>query len=621
MADTVVGIDLGTTLSLCAWVGPRGPEVVRDEAGRRFVPSVLSFTADGEVLIGDEARRRAIAEPENTIFSIKRLMGKGLADLEHELRFVPYHVEETDRKLVRVRVRDRAYTPQELSAMILREVRDRAEARLGVEVTRAVITVPAYFDDAQRQATRDAGRLAGLDVLRIINEPTAAAIAYGLDRQHDGLVVVYDFGGGTLDVSILKLRDGVFQVLSTSGDTYLGGDDIDRSIMDVAAREIATRHGVDVRRDPSLLQALRDAAEATKIELSDASSAELGLRSSDGSLDYRRPITREELETLLVPLVERSLRACRQALTDAKLETTQVNDVVLVGGTTRIPYVRRRVKEFFGRDPHVDLDPEEVVALGAAVQAHALSGDASGSAMQEILLLDVTPLSLGIDTMGGAFSKLIMRNSTIPARATDEFTTWVDGQTNVDIHILQGERELSKDNRSLGRFTLRGIPPMPAGIPRIEVTFLIDQNGILKVQALEKRSGREASVEVVPSHGLTNEEVERMLLESVEKAEEDMTARRMIDLRTDGEVVIRATEKSLANVRARLSPAQQAEVRDSIVALRGALAGSDPSAAQAALDRLNLLTMPIAEMQMNAVAEHVLRGKKLSEIGRGGEEK
>jgi molecular chaperone DnaK len=616
MADLVIGIDLGTTLSLAAWVGPGGPEVLRDDAGRRFVPSVISITADGEVLVGDEARRRAVADPENTIFSVKRLMGKGLADLGQELRFLPYRVEETDRKLVRVRVRDRAYTPQELSAMILREVRDRAEARLGVPVTRAVVTVPAYFDDSQRQATRDAGRLAGLEVLRIVNEPTAAALAYGLDREKEGLVVVYDFGGGTLDVSALKLEDGVFQVLSTSGDTYLGGDDVDRAIMDVVAREIETSRGLDVRRDPALLQALRDSAEATKIALSDAADAELRLAAPDGSFEHRRVFSRAELEALLEPLVERSLRACRQALADAKLDTSKVNDVVLVGGTTRIPYVRRRVKEFFGREPHVDLDPEEVVALGAAVQAQILSGETPSPQMQEILLLDVTPLSLGIDTMGGAFSRLIMRNTTIPARATEEFTTWVDGQTNVDIHIFQGERELSKDNRSLGRFVLRGIPPMPAGFPRVEVTFLVDQNGILKVQALEKRSGREASVEVVPSHGLTDAEVERMLLESVEKAEEDRVARRLIDLRTDGEVVIRATEKSLENVRARLSPEQIAEVRAGVDELRRALAGADPAAAQAALEKLNLLTLPIAEMQMNAVAAHVLRGKKLSDVGR-----
>jgi molecular chaperone DnaK len=615
MTDIAIGIDLGTTLSLAAIVGRSGPSVVRDGQGRRFVPSVISFTEDGDVLIGEEARHRAVLDPLNTIFSVKRLMGKGIADLEVERRFLPYRIEETDRKLVRVRVRERAYTPQELSAMILREVRDRAEAALGMEVTRAVITVPASFDDAQRQATRDAGRLAGLDVLRMLNEPTAAAIAYGLDRRHDGTAVVYDFGGGTLDVSILKLRDGVFQVLATSGDTYLGGDDLDRAIMDVAAREIASRAGIDVHREPALLQALRDAAESVKIALSDSERAEL-LLALPGGADFRRAFTRAEIEHLLAPLVERSLEACRQALADAKLEPSQVDDVVLVGGTTRIPYVRRRVKDLFGREPHVELDPEEVVARGAAVQACVLSGDSAASPeMQEILLLDVTPLSLGIETMGGAFSRLILRNTTIPARATEEFTTWVDGQTSVAIQILQGERELAKDNRSLGRFTLRGIPPLPAGIPRIEVTFLIDQNGILRVEATEARSGVEASIEVVPSHGLTSEEVERMLLESVDKAEEDLHARRMIDLRTSGEVLVRATERSIETLGSRLPDALIADVRASVEEVRRALEGSDPAVAQAAVDRLGAVTLPIAEMQMNDFARHVLQGRKLSEIG------
>jgi Fe-S protein assembly chaperone HscA len=608
MPPPVIGIDLGTTFSLAAFMDHGRPVVVRDEAGNALVPSVISFHDDGSVLVGSEARKRCLSDPDHTVYSVKRLMGRTLADLQKELPLIPYQVVERDapggRKVLHVRIGGREHTPEELSALILQEVRRRAG-----NPTKAVITVPAYFDDAQRQATRDAGRIAGLDVLRIVNEPTAAALAYGLDRQRRGTVAVYDLGGGTFDCSILSIQDGVFKVLSTNGDTHLGGDDFDQAVMGVAAREM----GVDLtRRDPELLQHLRDQGERVKIALSSAETADFVVVLPARGLSYRRTFTRAELEALLAPFIDRTLERCRSALRDAELKPGDLGEVVLVGGSTRIPYVRRRVEEYFGRKPHTELNPDEVVALGAAVQADILTGG-----RRHMLLLDVVPLSLGIETLGGAVSKLIHRNSTIPARATERFTTFVDNQTAVDVNIYQGERELAKDCRSLGRFRLGGIPPMPAQLAQVDVTFTVDANGLLTVSAREQRSGQEAKVTVQPSHGLSQEEVERLVLESVEHAREDFQARRLIELRNKADADLRHTTKGLEAEGAGLAPEARQRIEAAAERVRRAMAGDDGDRLQEALDDLNRETQPLAERLMNAVVRKTLEGKQMSDVRPG----
>jgi Fe-S protein assembly chaperone HscA len=603
MTPSVVGIDLGTTFSLAAYVNDGRPVVVRDESGSALVPSVISFHPDGTVLVGTAARERALADPEHTIFSVKRLMGRTLTDLKQELKLIPHQITERDagggRKVLTVRIGDRDHTPEELSAMILREVRKRAG-----NPTRAVITVPAYFDDSQRQATRDAGRIAGLDVLRIVNEPTAAALAYGLDRKEGGTVAVYDLGGGTFDCSILKISDGVFKVLSTNGDTYLGGDDFDRALMEVAAREMGVDFGS--RKDPQLLQVLRDQAERLKIALSSAESAELVLGT------YQRTLTRAEFEALIAPLIDRSIAKCRFALKDAELIAGQIDEVVLVGGSTRIPYVRRRVGEFFGRTPHTELNPDEVVALGAALQADILTGG-----RRHMLLLDVVPLSLGIETLGGVVDKVIHRNTTVPARATTRYSTSADGQTAILINIYQGERELTKDCKLLGTFKLAGIPPMPGGLPQVDVTFLVNENGMLTVSAKEQRSGKEASVSVQAVHGLSPDEVDQLVLDSVEHAHEDFTTRRLIEFRNKGEADLKHTEKALAEAGAQLTADERAAVDQSIANLKTALAGSDMDDLQGAVAALGTAIRPLAEARMNAVVKKALSGKTEAELKAG----
>mgnify|MGYP003337946410 FL=1 len=562
-----------------------------------------------------EAQRRLLTEPERTVYSVKRFMGKGIEDVADEMNLVPFRVAGEAGGVVRIGLGERQLTPPEVSALILRELKHRAEAHFSAlgdvdpEVSGAVITVPAYFNDAQRTATRDAGRIAGLEVLRIINEPTAASLAYGLDKRRAGLIAVYDFGGGTFDISILRVEEGVFQVLATNGDTHLGGDDIDILLVQLVLAELRKTAGALGSEERAFVQAVRKAVIAAKWELSDGDVAEIVVG------DYRRTIGRAEFEALIAPVLERTLVPCRAALADAGLVAAQIDEVVMVGGSTRIPAVRQRVAELFGRTPHTELNPDEVVALGAAVQADIL---VTGN--REMLLLDVTPLSLGIETMGGVTSKIILRNSTIPASGSEMFTTGVDNQTAVDIHVVQGERELVADNRSLARFKLRGIPPMPAGLPRVQVQFQIDANGILSVTASELRTQVEQSIEVKPSYGLTDEQVEQMLLDSFEHAEADFAARLLIEARNEAESVITATEKSLnasefAQIAAtEFAPGEQKRIEQALAGLKHVLTSADKAAIEQWTHALNDATRHLAELMMNRSVRIALAGKNVEDV-------
>ena len=610
----IVGIDLGTTNSLVAYLDPRTgqPTCIPGPYDETLCPSVVSRDPDGGIVVGEPARRRLLTQPERTIYSVKRFMGRGPADVQDELKLFPFRIDPSSKNVIRVMLGEKAFTPPEISAFILRELKNWAETYFGETVDRAVVTVPAYFDDAQRQATKDAGKIAGLEVLRLVNEPTAAALAYGLHEKQRGKVAVYDLGGGTFDISILKListSDGdIYQVLSTNGDTHLGGDDIDNLLQAYVHELILKRDAIDFSPHSELAQELRKGLIDVKHQLSESEAATLRFVLPNGQV-FVHEFTRGALDALIRPVVDRTMGPLKQALADAQLKRADMDEVVLVGGTTRTPLIRRTVAEFFDRKPHIELNPDEVVALGAAVQANILD-----QGVKNMLLLDVTPLSLGIETYGGAVAKIIPRNSTIPASAQELYTTGVDNQTGIDIHVLQGERELAKDCRSLARFTLR-LPPAPAGLPRIELKFLIDANGILQVGAKDLRTGEQHSIEVQPSYGINDSEIERMLEESIEYAEQDFAERQVIEARTESESILAATVKALANPQAAaLSAEERAKIDASVAALKESVADNDYKLIRKRVDELNQATEHLAELLMNSAVSAALEGRKLAEV-------
>ncbi|HET9491220.1 MAG TPA: molecular chaperone DnaK [Methylomirabilota bacterium] len=606
--ERIVGIDLGTTNSLIAYVDDGGgglPRVIADTEGRPLLPSIVAFTPAG-IVVGDAARRYLVRRPDATVYSVKRLMGRGYDDVKDELGYFPFAVQPSDG-IVRLAVGDRLVTPPEVSAIILRSLKERAEAHFGEPVHKAVITVPAYFNDSQRAATRDAGRIAGLDVVRILNEPTAASLAYGLHHLPDGVIAVYDLGGGTFDISILRVKDGIFEVLATNGNTRLGGDDFDRALVAWLLDDLRRRHGVDVAGDAQAIQELRLGAEAAKVRLSTEERTTLTIPFDD--LTYRVEIKRTEVERLLEPLVALTLEPCRLALSDAGLPPAQIDEVVLVGGSTRVPLVRRRVEELFGRTPHSRLSPDEVVALGAAVQAHILAGG-----ITSMLLLDVTPLSLGIETLGGIVSVLIPRNTTIPTSARELFTTSVDGQTVVDLHVVQGERELAGDCRSLARFELRGIDPMPAGMPKLEVTFLIDADGILRVTAKELRTGKAAAIDVKPTYGLSEADVERMVDESFQYAEADVETRMLIEVCNEADTVMTHVRRALKQGGHLATPTDVARITAALEALERARETADRDLIRARTGELNRVTEGLAQALMDAALRTALGTRRAAEI-------
>src|SRR6202171_3693662 len=602
--DYIVGIDLGTTNSLVAYMQGDSPVVIPGEDGLNLVPSVVALDEKNQIIVGNAARNSLIETPERAIYSVKRLMGRGVEDIQQELKLFPFHLAEdlAPGEVLRIHLGERSYTPPEISAQILRQLKRNAERFFGAPVKQAVITVPAYFNDAQRQATKDAGRIAGLEVLRLVNEPTAASLAYGLDKKQNGIVAVYDLGGGTFDISILKLHDGIFEVIATNGDTHLGGHDIDNLLITIALDDTLGDLGLDLRRNAEAVQAIRKAVIEAKIALSSQPSVKLDVELPGGNR-YLREITREQFEQLIHPTIDRTVGPCKQALKDASFKPEQIDEVVLVGGSTRIPKVRALVKELFQREPHTDLNPDEVVALGAAVQANILGG--GSEATENMLLLDVTPLSLGIEVAGGVTDKIILRNSTVPASATQFYTTQVDGQANVAIHVLQGERELAKDCRSLARFDLRGIPPMAAGMPRVEVKFLIDANGILHVSARGERSGKEAEIDVQPSYGLTDEQVESMILDSFDSAEEDFRQRQVIEARNEASTIIAALEKGKRSPAwGQLTSDEKKRIAKLEKALNAVKDEDDYQGIRTAIDALNQGTMRLAELMMDTPRSH-----------------
>jgi len=628
----VVGIDLGTTNSLVAFMQGDKPTIIPGEDGDRLVPSVVAFDQERGFVVGNAARATLLTDAASAVYSAKRLMGRGVEDVEEELKLFPFKLVDGLQAgdVLKLEVGGLTLTPPEISAYVLLQLKRNAERFLGAPVTKAVITVPAYFNDAQRQATKDAGRIAGLDVLRLVNEPTAAALAYGLDKQRDGLIAVYDFGGGTFDISILKLHEGIFEVVATGGDTHLGGDDIDNLLIAIALDDIAgdAELGANadmranreraLRQNREVVQAVRKAVIEAKIALSESGSARLDVLLPSGRR-YAREITRAQFEQLIAPVVARTAAPVKQALKDAKVSPEKIDEVVLVGGSTRIPAVRALVDSLFGlgvrgKKPHTELNADEVVALGAAVQAQILAG--GSAATEDLLLLDVTPLSLGIEALGGVVAKIIQRNSTIPASATEHFTTGVDGQTNVAIHVLQGERELAKDCRSLARFDLKGIPPMVAGLPRIEVKFLIDANGILHVSAREQRSRKEAEIEVKPTYGLTDEQVESMILASFDNAEADIAARQVIEAKNEAETILGAVEKGKKHAAwAKLAHDEILAIEAAELDLRATAASDDYRAIRTGIEKLDKATRRFAELMMDMDVMDSMKGQTMDAAG------